>query len=169
MLATNIASVEMQIDNDYNQVFIDDPLRLGLYAANCNLYSNRHRVTGKYVYILDDDTALIVPDFVSTIRQLAKNQKCDIIMVKSYWLATSQGRVILPRQEFWQRPPVKGQIDTLNFIVRNGVWQRHIHEFCQPRCGDFHFAKALFEQDYSICWLDEIMAATQQIGSLTGR
>lgn len=163
MLAINKQSVQMQTDTDWEHVLIEDAAGRGLLAANCSLQKHRARITGEYVYILDDDNYLVDPDFVAIVNQLDKNQKSSIIIVKCNWL------VVLPRVEYWQRPPTQGQIDTLNVVVRNDIWQRHIGAFCQPRYGDFHFIQELFRHGYDTFWLDRIVAGVQQIGSLTRR
>jgi len=165
MLAANKLSVAEQTDQDWEQILITDATGMGIYAANRSLAANGHRVVGEWVYILDDDNHLVDTQFVATIRKLAKNEKCDIIVVKSVWM----GGIILPRPEYWGRPPARGQIDSLNVIVRQPIWKRHIAAFGKPSCGDFHFIKELFDYEYQVCWIDRVVAAVQQIGSLTGR
>ena len=152
-LHRNRTSVRNQSDKDYEHIFILDYIGRGRLWANQQFYTNRHRVTGDYVFLLDDDDYLIEPDFIRYIKQIVNTHAPEVIMVKMQTHAH-----IFPKPDVWQKHIIMGSIGTSCFCVSNQVYQRHIKAFGRTSCGDYHFIKEVFNHNYKIYWLDKIVA-----------
>jgi len=163
MLTSNIESVLSQTDQDVEQIFIVDYDQAGVPRANASLAQNKNRVSGDYVYILDDDTRLEDKGFVAKIRCSAETDP-DVIMVKSRRPQFSPH--ILPKPFVWNCPERLALTSTncLCYIVKRQVWLEHIEAFGESAAGDWHFLKAVRDSGASFAWLDEIVAETQQLG-----
>jgi len=161
-LALNRASVHAQSDDDLEQIFIVDSHGMGLLAANQSLHQNRSEVRGRYVFILDDDDYLIRTDFVSKIKQVAKDYSPDVIIIKMI----SVGGKIIPTEDTWKKAPVFCKIGTSCVVVKNKIWQRHIEAFGQPSAGDYAFIKELTRKrhGYSIRWVNLLASKVQYHG-----
>jgi hypothetical protein len=162
MLAVNIRSVLTQTNRSVEQIFIVDEVKRGLKLANKSLYENRDRISGEWVYILDDDTKLISPKFVASLRTVAKN--ADVIMVKSS--RPQLAPHTLPKPDVWRNPD-RLRISSTNclcYVVRRELWQRHIYHFGRRAAGDWWFLKAVAGARPRFAWLDMIAAETQQLG-----
>jgi len=151
-LARCIASMNDQTDKDFEHVFIKDDVGRGLEWANKQLYENRGRVKGKYVYICDDDDRVTDAGFVATVKEIAHELAPDVIMVK----LLRRGKEY-PTSGTWGKNPVKGKIGGGCICVKNEVFQRHIKAFGKPRAGDYYFIKEVFSQNYKIHWLDRVV------------
>lgn len=165
LLEKNRDSVLMQTDEDWDRLVLIDERGRGLHHANGMLARYKEEVRAKYIYILDDDNRLIVPDFVEGVRAIIEESAPDIIMVK----ARIDFLGILP--DPWRGPfRLPGDVDGLNFIVERKLWQTHIHEYHRFALGDFYFIKKLFTlQGLEIFWWDRVVAEAMQIGRLRDR
>lgn len=152
-LKRNRASIRQQSDKDYTHILIIDDIGRGRLWANQQFYINRHRVTGDYVFLLDDDDYLVYIDFIKAIRQIVKTQAPDVIMVKMQTHAH-----IFPKPDVWKKHIIMGSIGTSCFCISNQVYQRHIKAFGRTSCGDYHFIKEVFNHNYKIYWFDKIVA-----------
>ena len=146
-----IESIEAQTDQDFEHIFIVDDIGQGMLWANCQFYTNRNRVRGKYVYLVDDDDYMIDKEFVSHVKSLS-HRSLDVIMFKIYIR-----NELYPKPECWEKSPIYGKIGEECICVTNKVFQDHIHAFGEPRGGDFSFIKEIFDQKYSIYWDDRIV------------
>jgi len=147
------ASINNQTDKDFEHVLLVDTVRRGYHFANKQFYVNRHRVTGDYVYLLDDDDYLIEPNFIKYIKNIVTSNSPDVIMVKMQTEAN-----IFPLPDVWKKRPICGSIGTSCFCVSNKVFQLHIKAFTQTCGGDCHFIKEVFKHGYKIFWFDKIIA-----------
>jgi len=153
MLLKNMESVRTQTDDDWKQIILVDDKKRGKFYANKMLAAHKGRVKGQYVYILDDDHHLIIPDFVTGIRNIVKKKNPDIIMVK----CKIRYHGILPRR--WKQKPRSAYIDTGCFVIRGTLWRKHIGAFGVPVCGDYHFINRLWKvKGIKIEWWDKIVA-----------
>jgi len=157
----NYQALRILTDDDWEQVFIDDPVGLGVYEANCMLLKRKDRVNGQYVYIYDDDNIVTCPTLITDLKEIVAQHDSDVIIVKMVWM----GGTILPRDQFWGKFPQQGEIDSLNFVVRGEVWKKHIGAFAQPRCGDYHFIREIFNCNYNVYWHDCVVAAVLRVGN----
>ena len=160
MLGINKSSLKSQTDPDYEQVFIVDDTGRGIWWANRSLEENKHRVHGEYIYILDDDTCLIVNNFIRVVKQVARKHNPDVILFK---IRRPIGIPILPDERVWGKIPLLGHIDTACFTVKEDIWKKHIKSFGTKGCGDYHFIKKLYDEKYSFYWLDRIVGRIQRV------
>lgn len=152
-LKRNRDSLLQQSDKDYDHVIIVDNFGRGRHWANKQFYAHRHRITGDYVFLLDDDDYLVYTDFCKAIRQIVRTHAPDVIMVKMQTQAH-----IFPTPDVWQKHIIMGSIGTSCFCVSNQIFQRHIEAFGRTSCGDYHFIKEVFNYNYKIYWFDKIVA-----------
>jgi len=160
MLEVNKASLRMQTDPDYEQIFIVDKIGRGIWWANKSLAENKHRVKGKYTYILDDDTCLIDRDFIGTIKPIAEEYSPDVILFK---VERPVGIRILPDERVWRKVPILGHIDTACFTVKTEIWKMYIESFGTRGCGDYYFIKRLYDEKCSFYWLDRVIGRIQRV------
>lgn len=163
MLTANIESVLSQTDRDVEQIFIVDYNQAGVRRANISLAQNRGRISGDYVYILDDDTRLEDKNFVAKIRCIARTGP-DVIMVKSR--RPQFAPHILPKPFVWNCPERLALTSTncLCYVVKRQVWLDHIEAFGAPAAGDWWFLERLRNRGATFAWIDLVVAETQQLG-----
>lgn len=164
-LRRNKLSLALQTSQDFEQLFLVDEVGIGINATHARMAAEMPaRISGDYVYVLDDDNVLIDNGFVATIAGVAARLDPDIIMVKSDHGALG----ILPTAVVWKGQPVPGQIDAMNYVVKADIWKRHAATWTMhPKdAGDATFIMALFCYDYTIHWQDAIVAMT---GPVAGR
>lgn len=152
-LTRNRLSIADQSDKDYEHILIFDDVGRGRFWANNQFYVNRHRVTGSFVYLLDDDDYLVYNDFIKSIKRIVIAHSPDVIMVKMQTDAH-----IFPKEDVWRKHIIMGSIGTSCFCVSNKVYQLHIKSFGRSSCGDYHFIKDVFTSGYKIYWFDKIIA-----------
>ena len=160
MLENNKASVKMQIDQDYEQIFIVDEVGYGLGWANKQFYQHRDEPVGDYILMLDDDDMLTRTDATLLLKAATAGDP-DIVMCKfdcGPW-------GILPTREMWTiKYPKLTHVGTPCFITRRDVWYENIEAFGAPTAGDFSFLWSLWPELESISWLDVVIGKIQQIG-----
>lgn len=153
MLGMNIDSLLMQTDDGWDQVILEDKERRGKFYASKMPADNKEKVSGQYIYILDDDHRLIIPDFVAGIRAIVEDTQPDIIMVK----CKIRAHGILPNR--WGRAPKNQYVDTGCFLVEQQLWKRHIHLYALPASGDHRFICHLWRvRNVKIEWWDKLVA-----------
>jgi len=156
MLAKNIDSLKAQTDQGYQHILLEDDEGRGLEYANSMLQWADPE--GEYVLILDDDDMLIDDEAIAKLRDVVYDRP-DVVMFRAEhaWLGT------LPSARVWQREPIQGHIGSCDFIVRRDVWLEHIKAFAQPRCGDYHFIRSVWDSDPDVEWLPDVLAGVQRI------
>lgn len=147
-----IESVKKQTSQDYEHVFLIDEIGKGYAYANAQFWLHRNKVTGKFVFLLDDDDYVIEPDFIKDIKDIVNRYAPDVIMVKMQTEAH-----IFPMNNVWQKKPISGSIGTSCFVISNAIYQRHIKSFSQNCGGDYHFIKEVFKHGYKIFWFDKVI------------
>lgn len=164
LLAANVQSVLRQTDRDIEQIFIVDQNRRGIHWANLQLFANRDRVGGEWVYILDDDCRLIRDDFVSLVRNCASaNPNAKFIVVKSR--RPQLAPRVLPKPGVWgKRGRLPMRANCLCYVVRRELWREAIASFGAPAAGAGLMMEHLAKSQYGMVWLDVIVAETQQLG-----
>lgn len=163
MLTKALRSVLAQSDTDVEIVFIVDPKRRGVRWANRQFGRNVHRVRGKYVYTLDDDTFLPNRRFVERLKTVPENPA--VIMVKGRRPQLQPH--ILPKSSVWGKRD-KLRVASTNgacFVVRADYWEKHAHHYGAKGSGDWNFLNAL-KQDRTadFYWLNFVAKETQQLG-----
>jgi len=142
-----IASVQNQTDRDVEHLFISDDVGRGLLWANSQIYENRHRVNGEWVYVLDDDDHLIFNGFVAELKSIVEQHNPDIVICKGYI-----NERIYPIPGFWNLPPIRGTLGSPNFIVKKQLFMRHAQSWCKDKAGDYFFIKQAFSYGKAFWW-----------------
>lgn len=159
----NQESIASLADNDCEQIFITDHCGLGLLSANTSFGNEevRELVTGKYVFLLDDDDFIIEPNFIGLLKGAAETDR-DVIFFRMNIIGGPNGD-LYPTPETWGCTPKVAHIGGSCFVVKRELYLKYIHEFALPRMGDFAFVKSIWESGVSVKWLDSIMCQTGQI------
>ena len=147
-----IASINNQTDKDFEHIFIEDDVGMGLEWANKQLYEHCKRVRGKYVYICDDDDQVSDKNFVASIKKIVQESLPDVIITKML----REGKEF-PTPDVWNKDPIKKEIGTGCICVMNKVFQKHIEAFGKSKFGDYYYIKEIFEERYKTYWLDKIV------------
>ncbi len=153
-LVRAIESVQMQTDKDVEQVFIVDEGGKGLVWANRQLHEQRGRVSGEYVFVLDDDDMLATPGFVARLKDcVAQWDTPDVILLRHRQRAPK--KVLLPPPHVWSldwemgERPERWAGSVYCFAVKRELWLANVWHFSHGQGvdwqtgGDWHFATAL--------------------------
>jgi hypothetical protein len=138
-LARNQASVAAQTDaEEVEQLLLVDHEQRGIEWSYVHLRDALPHIHGNYVLLLDDDDYLIDPEFVADLAHQVEDGPAVIIVRMDV-----SGRK-MPEYDFWERPPVPGQIACSCFIVRRDVFAEHVGDFAADYAGDFAFINAVW-------------------------
>jgi glycosyltransferase involved in cell wall biosynthesis len=140
-----IASVQNQTDQDYEQLFIKDDQGRGLFWANSQIFGNRHRVNGKWVYILDDDDYLTDSYFIEDLKKIDASNNIDIVICKGYI-----GDKLYPT--YWSGPPYRGGLGSPNFIVKANLFKNYSENWCKAKAGDYFFIRRVYNYGTTYWW-----------------
>ena len=162
LLADNMASLAGQTDPDWEQVLLMDRKGRGIGWSCVQLAEYGPKLTGEYIWILDDDDVCVRPTLVEELKYIAAKYEPDVI-----FLRMDHGpRGVLPDEAYWGSAPIEGHIGVSAYVVRRQVWQRHADAWRSARyASDYDFIKALIEDDCVFAyWHDVIASRVQQIG-----
>lgn len=169
MLSENIQSVLDQSCHDLEHLFLVDHTRRGIQAADRALNDQKGHVSGRYVYVLDDDCILLDPDFVQLVKEAVEDVPHGIprlIMVKSRRPpGPPSNETIFPTKSVWAGRPVHGTTNALCYVTEASLWKRHIRQFgTHAWGGDWWTLQAILRTDPVVIWLDRIVAESRQLG-----
>ena len=159
MLKVCIDSIKAQTNDDYIHILNrNDKTKNGYdrFMANKS-FAKISPINAHYVMVLDDDDMLIDPNFVSIFKEIVKENSPEIVFLKGYI-----SHRIYPSPIFWGKAPVHAQIGSFCYVTRIDIWEKYIHEFGTPTCGDFHFISACYKNTKNHFWLDRVVAKTQK-------
>lgn len=160
-LAVNQASLREQTSDDWRQTLLVDDVGAGINASHVRLAENAPRLTGAYVWLLDDDDECIRPTLVAELKAIAAEHDPDVIMLRM----DHGKRGILPDDAHWERPPEVGRLGCSAYVVRRPVWQQHADAWRSARYeSDFDFIAAVFETGPRVHWHDVVASRVQSIG-----
>ncbi len=122
--------------------------------ANEMLFANRQLITGKYVFILDDDDFLVNGDLVSDIKEI------DSIIISPeviFVLCKILGR-LYPTEDVWEKNKIiPNHIGSSCFVVLNSVWQENIEAFKTTETpGDYNFINTVFLKNPTTFWQGKV-------------
>lgn len=167
MLGLNMASLDAQSNKSIEQVFIVDHVGRGIAWANQQLYTHRHRVHGRYVYILDDDNRLVSEKFVARVLGGAVAFGDPEIFVVSGTRPTADVKRF-PDERAWKSQTLRKETTNAHcYVVRADVWKKHIKSFGYPPTlsGAWQFPKALIAHGgYHWVWMDVLGGESIQLG-----
>lgn len=158
-------SIKSQTSKDFEQIFIEDSVGYGLHESNKSFEYVREMIDGKFVYLLDDDDFLRTKKFISTLKEIVRRYKPDVIFFKMIILNGAYD-CTYPTWEVWEgaKPLRAGHIGGSCFVFSKAVYDKYIEVFGQPRMGDFSFIDTVMKDNPKVYWHDEIMAETSRIG-----
>jgi len=161
-LERNIESVQAQIDQDLEQVFIIDDAGRGLAWADQALDQNKHRNSGQYIMVLDDDDVITNKNFIALLKLITKNHNPDVIIWRGKFTAINL--VLPPLDRYWGIKPVKAFIGSFNYCIRKEIYDEYIHICNTGACGDYDLITAIFNKTPPpyVFWYNKIFVATQQ-------
>lgn len=160
MLAVNMASLENQTDQDWEQTFLIDTVGRGIGWSYQNLAAYAPELTGAYIWILDDDDVCARVELVGELKAIAwVHDRPDVIMVRM-----DHGPLgVLPGPLGWLGRPAQGDIGVSAYIVRQDVWKAHSAAFGAHYAGDYDFIASVFDSEPRIYWHDVIASRVQRI------
>ena len=154
-------SVQMQKNKDFEHIIIKDEIGIGSLQANSLLYDNRKRITGDYVFILDDDNTLVSDDFAGDMKELVQKYNPDIIFIRML----IEG-ILYPTPLVWKASELTNDhVDTSCVVIRNNLWQENIIHFISVQIGDFWFINTIFKTKPKIYWQDKIYCKAEKSSS----
>lgn len=148
-LYLNKVSLLQQKDPDYEQFLLIDKIGQGIEGANCFLEKAKDLATGKYVFILDDDNAVVYDNFITDLKRIDTEYNPDIIFFKKKQI------IEYPTYKSWSKYPVEDHIDTSCFCIKLDLYLEHIHNFSVPRKGDFSFISKVYPKSKRVFWFDK--------------
>ena len=159
MLQHNMATVDAQTCDDWEQLLIVDEVGHGLAWANAQFAKHAKQAGGDYVLMLDDDDAFADDEAIAILKDAAQDRPELIVFRGDH---CEEG--ILPTDEVWKkRRPKLGQISGQDFVTRADVWKKHIGSFAQPIQGDYAFLAAMWPELSEITWIDRVLVKQQRI------
>ena len=170
-LLKNIHSVMAQSDLDLEQVFTVDHEERGLDWANAVFHQARHRVKGRYVLMLDDDTFMVGTSFVSRLKEVVReHNNPGVVLFKA---TSASGPRIVPPPAVWdldwvggERPEKwRGHGECL--AVRSDLWKKHVRNYkaaAGKTGGDWHFVTSLIESGATFAKMDLLSVSSVRRG-----
>lgn len=152
-LFLNKASVNNQTLKNYNHYLLIDKIGQGVEAANSFFEYATNLKLGNYVFLLDDDNALLYDSFFEDLYNIYTSYNPDIIFFKKKQI------IEYPTYKSWNKFPVMNHIDTSCFCVKRSYYKKYISNFSKPKKGDFYFINSVFENlkdKNNVYWLDKI-------------
>jgi glycosyltransferase involved in cell wall biosynthesis len=114
-----------------------------LFWANRQIHNCRDNLSGKWIYILDDDDYLTDDNFIKDLKEI----DADIVICKGYI-----GKTIYPINGYWNAKPfVRGSLGSPNFVVKSNLFLKNSIDWCRPAAADFFFIHAA-SQGAKIHW-----------------
>lgn len=159
LLGANQASLD-QLDGDWEQTLLVDGVGHGIGWSQLQMRDYAPRMTGDYIWILDDDDICIRPTLMRELESIAYVIDPDLIMMRM----DHGPRGIQPDNQHWQKPPAHGHIGSSTYVVRRELWQHCAEAWSDEYHADFLFGKALFDTSPMVVWHDVIASRVQLIG-----
>ncbi|MES2397943.1 MAG: hypothetical protein V4549_18165 [Bacteroidota bacterium] len=159
----NQESIESLTNKEIEQIFITDPVGYGMLEANQSFEYVKNAVSGKYVFLLDDDDFIVNPEMVSELKEIAKEfNNPDVIVFKM--LIKNANNCDYPTNDVWSsKKPIAGSIGGSCFVVTKEIYNKFIHHFGKQRMGDFSFINEVFNSGIRSHWYDCRMSETGKV------
>lgn len=161
-LAENQASLRRQSDPDYVQTLLVDEQGIGVAKANARLADVAPTLTGRYVWVLDDDDLCIRDDLVATLKRAVEACRTAPAAVV---VRMDHGELgVLPDvDKWWGQVPPEGGIGASALIVRRDVFHMYSPFWRTMRyASDYDFASAVLRGEEHVIWLDVVASRVQR-------
>lgn len=159
MLAENQCSLDAQTDSDWSQMLLHDRQGYGVGISNQKMKRTAKRLTGDYIWILDDDDMAIRETLVEELKAIAAEHDPDVVMMRM----DHGPRGILPDDDYWGRRPEIGHVGCSAYVVKRAVWLAHADAWRNSYTADGEFIRAIFDSDPVVYWHDVVASRTQRI------
>ena len=156
-------SIKRLESKDFEELMIIDSVGYGVHEANRSLSEAIGRVSGDYVYLLDDDNFLLNPKMIDSLKKVSKKHNPDVIIFRAY-IRNGKYDDIYPTSHVWRKEIKACHIGGICFAVKREIFDKFIYYYDQPSMGDFHFIDAVIKSGASVYWLDEFQAETFRVG-----
>lgn len=147
---------------DFEQIFIIDEVGRGLHEANRSFAYVSDMISGKWVYLLDDDDFFVRYNIIEELKEIDRQHSPDVILFRMI-IKTGYKDNRYPTEEVWGKSPKIAHIGGSCFVVTKEIYQKYIHHFGQPKCGDFHFINELWKANPKVYWHDVLVAETGKV------
>lgn len=147
---------------DFEQIFIIDEVGRGLHEANRSFAYVSDMISGKWVYLLDDDDFFVRYNIIEELKEIDRQHSPDVILFRMI-IKTGYKDNRYPTEEVWEKSPKIAHIGGSCFVVTKEIYQKYIHHFGQPRCGDFHFINEVWKANPKVYWHDVLVAETGKV------
>lgn len=129
---------------------IENPVE---YVA-CGLYFNRSKslVKSDYVIFIDDDDVVLDETYTETLERIATNSRKKSVAVIISKAQFPNGKIV-PNKAVWEQYPVECKINTLNFCVKNELFQEV--DWIPGPHDDYFFISAVSKKinwPSEVCW-----------------
>lgn len=145
-------SIEEQTLIGTQHVLLRSEGEIGIPGANRMLAGEDavKYVRGDYVQVVDDDDKITSPEYIEQLQQFIISQGYpDWIMVRGRINERSYPH---PWGQKWQ--PKVGTVACFCIITSRDLWEQHHHAWGIDKCGDWNFAKTLWEAGNRPVWFD---------------
>ena len=163
MMRNNMESLHAQTCDDWEQTILADDVGMGVGWSYTEIakFAIDGKLTGDYIWILDDDDMCIRNTLIDELRTIVTQENPDVIMLRMNHLE----RGILPSYT-WGKSPKLGDIGCSAFVVRRSVFKAYAHVLDMgDYSNDYYFIAALFDNpSLKIFWHDVIASQVQWIG-----
>lgn len=161
-LSKNLESVNALLSKDFEQIFIEDNIGVGMLEANRSFQNVSPN--GEYVFLLDDDDFIVNKNMIDDLKNVAEKWSNPDVIFFRMIIKNNMNNNLYPTDELcWGNKPIIARIGGSCFVVKNEIYKKFIHNFAHVRCGDFYFIDAVFKSGASCCWLDVIMSETGKV------
>lgn len=162
LLAACIQSVNDQtIRGEIEHVIMVDEVGVGIAGMFAEIPNHLERLTGEYVYVLQDDDVLAGPDVVERLRAFVRVKRAPGVVI----VRNRKRDSVYPT--YWGERPRRNHIDLGNYVIRQDVFAQHVTDFGQRYDGDFDFIDAVWQAGWPFGWCDLLFA--EALGTGLGR
>lgn len=160
MLAANKRSIARQSCPSWQQTMLIDREGYGVEGAYARLSAYAPELTGRYIWILDDDDECARPELVAELFEIAAEHDPDVIMLRM-----DHGPLgVKPEDPYWQHTPAFGHVGCSAYVVRREVWQKYAYAFLPGAYhSDYRFIATIFASSPAVYWHDVIASRVQRI------
>jgi hypothetical protein len=115
---------------------------------------------------LDDDDILTFDEFIGDMKAIVDKYNPKMIFIRM--MINDE---LYPTPTDWKASVLKqNHVGSFNVVIRNDLWQEHIHNFATNQTGDFSFINSIFKRisPLEIYWQDKIYGKTMRVSKGDG-
>ncbi|MHC4546686.1 MAG: hypothetical protein ACYTDW_03180 [Planctomycetota bacterium] len=164
-----IMSVWSQRSRCWEQYFIPDPTGHNIQWANQQFYEHRDKISKSptdYVALLDDDCALVDPQFTWLLHEYAEANDYPQVIAARTIRPQLYPFILPPDPDFRAHELHKSRMNAGCLVTRADVWYENCYHYGWPPtvAGAWQYPAKLMEQDLSWGWLNVVWIKTMILG-----